>query len=251
MDTFAEISCYSLDRTKAIEATNKAFLEMQRIERLCNRFDDKSEVSKINSPSGKKITMVSEEIFDLIERCIHYSELTNGAFDISVSSMKKGRYKDIILDKKKMSVYLAGEDMKIDLGGVAKGYAVDMAMKILISAGIKNALVNIGGNIFAIGNPPYKDSWRIGIRDPRDRNNVISKLDLKDKAMATSANYERPSHIVDPATGRAIGDFISVTIVTDSAEKADALSTAVFVMGKEKGLEFIESIDSADAFIFP
>jgi len=249
MDTFAEVSCYSSDNEKATSAINKAFKEMYRVEDLFNKFDEKSEISRINLLAGQQRVVIDSEVFKFIQRCVYYSRITDGVFDITVAPMKKGRYKDIVLDKEDSSIYFLAEGIEIDLGGVAKGYAVDMAKEILTKAGIKNALINIGGNMFAMGSPSHRDNWRIGIRDPENNNEIVYRLDLKDKAVATSGDYERPSHIIDPANGDSVASHSSVTIVSDSAEKADALSTAFFVMGPERTAEFIGSIKDIEAFI--
>ncbi|NQV04214.1 MAG: FAD:protein FMN transferase [Candidatus Omnitrophica bacterium] len=249
MDTFAEISCYSSDNEKATSAINKAFKEMNRLEDLFNKFDEKSEISRINSLAGQQKIRINSEVFKFIQRCVYYSRITDGAFDITVAPMKKGRYKDIVLDKEDSSIYFSEEDIEIDLGGVAKGYAVDRAKEILTKAGIKNALINIGGNMFAMGSPPHRDNWKIGIRDPENNNEIAHRLDLKDKAVATSGDYERPFHIIDPASGDSVISRASVTIVGDSAEKVDALSTAFFVMGPERTAEFMGSIKDVEAFI--
>jgi len=242
MDTFCEISCYSQDKI----AIKEAFAEIERIEKLCSRFDEKSELSKVNALAGQEEVVVSKELLELISRSIYYSKLTDGAFDVT----KKGKYRDIMLDKDKLSIRFADSDIKIDLGGIAKGYAVDRAVQILRKHGIENALVNIGGNMFALGSPPGRRSWRIGIRDPKDRSKIVHKLNIKDKAVSTSANYERASHIINPITGNPAEDIGSVTIVAPSAEEADVLSTAVFVMGLEKGTELLRSIEGAEAYIF-
>ncbi|MDP8229483.1 MAG: FAD:protein FMN transferase [Candidatus Gorgyraea atricola] len=229
MDTFCEISCYSQDKT-AIKA---AFAEIERVERLCSKFDKESELSKVNDLAGQEEVVVSEELLELISRSIYYSNLTQGAFDVT----KEGKYRDIMLDKDKLSIRFADSDIKIDLGGIAKGYAVDRATQVLRNHGIERALVNLGGNIFGLGSLP----WRIGIRDPKDKSKIIHKLDIKDKAISTSANYERPSHIINPITGNPAKDIGSVTIVAPSAEQADALSTAAFVTGKPLDLDDIET----------
>ncbi|MBU1007304.1 MAG: FAD:protein FMN transferase [Candidatus Omnitrophica bacterium] len=254
MDTFAEISCYNPDKEKAVASMDRAFEEMRRVERLCSKFDDKSELFKINNLAGKEKAKVSPEMFSLIGRSIDYSVITDGAFDITAEIGKKGRYKKISLDKENYTVYFLEEDIKIDLGGIAKGYAVDKAKDILLADGIIDVLVNIGGNIFAAGNPPDRDNWRIGIRDPENKNNIIDRIELKDQAVATSGNYERPSHVIDPASGASVTSGGSVTIVAGSAEKADVLSTAVFVKGPEginailkafKDIKIIESSTKA------
>jgi len=250
MDTFAEISCYSSDKDGTLDAIKDAFREMERIEKVFNRFDEESEISKINNLAGGEGLTIGPEAFGLIERSIYYSRISGGNFDITAAPQKTGRYKDIILDKDRASIRFLDEDIKIDLGGIAKGYAVDRAKEILVSKGIENALVNIGGNMFGVGNPPGKKGWQIGIQHPGDKNNIIHRLNLKDKAVSTSGDYERPSHIIDPVTGLAARGVMSVTITGPSAEAADALSTAVFVMGIEDGLSLIESLEDIEAFIF-
>lgn len=250
MDTFVEVSCFSSDREPTLNAMKDAFREMERIEKLFNKYDKASEVSKINALAGVEEVRISSELFKIIERSISYSELSGGSFDITVAPQKKGRYKDIVLDKDRLSIRFLAEDIKIDLGGIAKGYAVDRAKDILLSQGIEDALVNIGGNIFALGSPPGRKSWRIGIRDPRNKSDIIYRLNLADRAISTSGGYERPSHIINPISGRPAEGIISVTIVADSAEKADALSTAVFVMGIEDSLRFIKSLKGVEVYIF-
>ncbi|MFC1667440.1 FAD:protein FMN transferase [Candidatus Omnitrophota bacterium] len=251
MGTFSEISCSSPDRAKASEAMDEAFREMVRIESLFSKHDKLSEVSKINRIAGREEVRLSSETFNIIERSIYYSRISDGSFDITVEPLKKGRYKDVVLNKDRSSIRFLAEDIKVDLGGIVKGYAVDRAKEILSSHGIENALVDIGGNIFALGSTSGKKDWRIGIRDPGDENNMIYKLDLKNKAVSTSGDYERPSHIVDPLNGQPVTkEILSVTVVADSAEKADALSTAIFVMGAERGLRFAKSIKDIEVFIF-
>jgi len=250
MDTLARISCYSPDAKGASGAMKEAFGEMERIERVFSKFDEESEIARINMLAGKDEVIIDPEVFDLIERSIYYSRISGGSFDITAQPMKKGRYKDIILDRDNLSIRFVERDIKIDLGGIAKGYAVDRAKEILLSYGIDNALIDIGGNIFALGGAPRKEGWDIGIRHPRYKNKVAYKIRLKNKAVATSGDYERPFHIIDPETGVPAEGVMSVTVVSDSAEKADALSTAVFVMGIEEGRAFIESLDATEAYIF-
>ncbi len=281
MDTFAEISCFSSDSEVASTAMQEAFREMKQIERLLSKHDEGSELSRINRVAGIEETKVNSELFRIIERSIYYSKLSKGNFDITVaplvdmwnaarknnlvpeeetieSALRCVGYKNIVMDKERLSIYFLNSATKIDLGGIAKGYAVDRAKEILLSHGIESALIDIGGNIFALGNPPGKKSWLVGIQHPRDKDEIIYKLELKNKAVSTSGDYERFfilngerfSHIVNPLDGMPTEGIASVTVVADSAEAADALSTAVFVMGIEKGLDIIESFSGAEVFIF-
>ncbi len=281
MDTFSEISCSSSDKKSALKAIDDAFEEIKRIEGLFNRYDVESEVSRINKLAGSKEIRINPEVFELIERCIFYSKLSKGNFDITVaplvdiwtsgrknnsmpdtemidSALEHVGYQNIVLDRNGMSMRFLDKDIKVDLGGVVKGYAVDKAKEVLSSRGIENALVNIGGNISSLGNPPSKETWQIGIRHPRDKNKIIHTLSLDNRAISTSGDYERffildgkrLSHIIDPHNGRPSEGIMSVTVVSDSAEKADFLSTAVFVMGIRNGLELVESLEDIGVFIF-
>jgi len=273
MDTFCEISCYSDDNDYAVSAIDEAFKEMKRIESVFSKFDENSEVSKINKLAGLDKLGVSSEVFDLIERSAYYSKISEGAFDITVApimetwgflrreglmpdkeaiekALKDVGYKNIELDPKNGFVRFLNKGTKVDFGGIAKGYAVDRAKEILVSRGIKNGLINLGGNIFALGNAPGKKNWKIGVQDPRNKGKLLHSFELTNRAISTSGNYERffeikgqrYSHIVNPITGVPCQGVISVTVVADSAEEADALSTAIFVMGEEKGLSFAKSI---------
>ena len=249
MDTFVEISYYASEAREMSDAIKDAFREIERIEGIFNKFNNESEVSNINRLAGTEDVNISPEVFGLMARAVDYSRLTNGSFDITVEPLKKGRYEKISLDKERLSVRFLEEGMKIDLGGIAKGYAVDRVKEILLSRGVSNALINIGGNIYALGSPPRKESWKIGIQSPENKKEIVYKLDLKDRAISTSGSYERGPHIIDPANGKPAEDIVSVTVIARSAEEADALSTAVFVMGEEKGSRLIESLKNTEVLI--
>lgn len=273
MDTYAEISCYSSDRNNAVNAIDAAFKEMERIEKIFSKFDENSEVSKINRLAGVQGTTIDAEVLKLIEDSIYYSRISDGAFDITVcplmeiwgfarkdyvvpdkgkieETLKRVGYKNIILDSEKLSVKFLDKGVKVDFGAIAKGYAVDRAKDILVSYGVKNSLVNLGGNIFALGNAPGNKSWKIGVHDPRNKKKLLHSFELKNRAISTSGNYERffeiggkrYSHIMNPVSGEPCQGIISVTVTADSAEEADALSTAIFVLGGEKGLKLAGSI---------
>jgi len=280
MDTFCEISCYGEDRQKTISAIDAAFKEMEWIERVFSRFDENSEVSRVNRLAGAEKTAVSKEVFGLIERSVYYSGISGGAFDITVAplvdtwgfvrknnsipdreaidnALKCVGYKKIQMGSSDLSVMFVDRGVKVDFGGIAKGYAVDRAKDVLISYGIKNSLINLGGNIFALGNAPGKSYWVIGVQDPRNKGKTLRSFKLNNRAISTSGNYERffeikgkrYSHIINPFTGEPCQGIISVTVVTDSAESSDALSTAIFVMGEEKGLKLAKSIKNIEVLM--
>jgi len=280
MDTCCEISCYGKDKNKSIDAIDAAFKEMERIERIFSRFDEHSEVSKVNRLAGLEKLKVTEEIFNLTEEAVHYSQISEGAFDITIAplmelwgsarkhnsmpdkdvlekTLKSVGYKNIGLDYKKLSIKFLNINTKIDFGGIAKGYAIDRAKDILMSKGINNGLINLGGNIFALGSAPGRKNWKIGVYDPRGGSRLLYTFKLTNRAISTSGSYERffeiggkrYSHIINPITGEPCQGIISVTVVLESAEEADALSTAIFVMGEERGLSLAKSIKDIEILI--
>ena len=278
MGTFVEITC----QDKA--AINGAFEEIRKIEKLANKFDPISEISRLNKDGQVK---ASVDFIFLIKESLKYYGLTNGAFDITVSPLvdiwkqkikeaeekksafllpDKNEIKDklrltgsdkIIINDAEQLIKFAQAGMSIDLGGIAKGYAVDKAVKRLKAQGINSALVNAGGNIYSLGRKG-KRKWRIAIRNPRNPQKLIFYLDLENQAVATSGDYEqyfisggkRYSHIINPKTGEPVDNgIVSVTIIAPDATTADALSTCVFVLGKEEGMNLIKKINHVEAKI--
>ncbi|PIZ12449.1 MAG: hypothetical protein COY53_10020 [Elusimicrobia bacterium CG_4_10_14_0_8_um_filter_37_32] len=273
MGTYVQIKVRNTGASNAKIAIDKSFDEIERISKLMSRFSKDSEVYKINSLSPIQFLKINPELYSLIETSIKYSRLTDGAFDITIfplvqlwqSAFKKNQipdknkvknisslvnYQNIIL--KNNTIAFKKENMGIDLGGIAKGYAVDCAINKLQECNIKEALVNAGGNIRVIG---YK-SWQIGLKHPRS-NEILSRIELKNKSTATSGDYERYfvkegtryHHILNPKTGYSADECISVTIIGDTGIICDILSTAVFVLGPEKGMQIIENTSGLDAII--
>jgi thiamine biosynthesis lipoprotein len=168
--------------------------------------------------------------------------------------MKLVGYEKLLLDMESRSIMLP-PGMELDLAGIAKGYAVDRAAAILREHGVERGMVNLGGNIYAIGSPPGEDGWPVGIRDPRGGSSVVGSLLLEDQAVATSGNYENYielegqiyGHIIDPRTGRPVSRTLSVTVVAPRALDADALSTGLFVLGPGGGESALELLPEAKA----
>ena len=285
MGTFAEVSIYSHDEKTAGKAIEGALDEMERMDRIMSNYKNDSELSKVNKKATKSPVPCNAELLDVIERSQYYSELSGGAFDITVSPIvslwgffsEKGRvppdkeiekllpavsYKNIVVKKSaetKKSGTVFFKDMKtqIDLGAIGKGYAVDKALEIIKKYKLDNACINLGGNIYVLGTPSGKNAWKIGVQHPRDGNEILGYLELKNEATATSGDYERffefngkrYSHIINPQTGRPVSGTIATTIVAPTGTEVDALSTIVFVLGHEKGMELIKKIPNADAMI--
>jgi thiamine biosynthesis lipoprotein ApbE len=184
------------------------------------------------------------------------------------SALESVSYKNIIIEEKikkslfrdpsiVKTIFFKNPDTQIDLGGIGKGYAVDMATRILKGNRIRSALINFAGNIYAYGTPPGRKSWVIGLQHPRKSEGLLNSFEIKDKAVSTSGDYEkffiidgkRYSHIIDPRTGNPVKDIVSVTIIADTATRADALSTGVFVLGLDKGMELIETLPDVEGVI--
>jgi len=274
MGTTAEVICQDKD------AIRMAFSEIERLERLFNRFDPNSEISKLNREGRAE---VSRETLDLIKRSLEFSKLTEGAFDITIGPLAdlwKERIKSdpfslpldseirerlelvgsdyIIVDKKNSYIQLAKKGVSLDLGAVAKGYVVDCVTKKLRSAGIGDCLVRIGGSVYCLGKKNNR-RWRVGIQHPRDPNEFVDYIELKDKAIDTSGDYEqffiyegkRYHHIISSKTGYPVDNqIVSVTVISPEATIADFLSTAIFVLGEEKGRKLAERFKDTEVIIF-
>ena len=239
-----------------------------------------SEVIEINRQAGIDYVPVSEQTFEVIKTGLAYSKLGNGAFDITVGPLVKlweigfeGAhvpnsaeieeslthidYNKVLLDEENHAVKLEEAGMQLDLGGIAKGYAADVAASIVKKHGNQAAIINLGGNVYAYGEKANGDAFKIGVQNPfSPRGAYLGILSVKDKTVVTSGIYERffeqdgtvYHHILDPKTGYPVENNIeSVTIVTQSSMAADALSTMTFVLGVEEGLKLVESLDDVEA----
>lgn len=257
-----------------------AIAEITRIERLISSWDINSQTSKINQNAGIQPVKVNEELFDLIQRSIAISELTDGAFDISYASMdkiwkfdgsmtqipskdeiiksvEKIGYKKIILDTANQTVFLPYKGMKIGFGGIGKGYAADKTKQLLISKGVVAGIINASGDMNTWGKQPDGTDWMVAITNPMNKNNAFALLPLKQGAVVTSGDYEkfvefngvRYAHIINPKTGYPATGIISVTVFAPSAELADALATTIFVMGKEVGLDRINQLPNIECIL--
>jgi len=275
-----DITVVASNEKEGNEYIDSAIFEIARIEKLISSWDVNSETSLINKLSGIQPIKVDKELFDLIERSIAISTLTNGAFDISYASMdriwkydgsmrempseekisnsiKKVGYQNISIDKEAQTVFLKLKGMKIGFGAIGKGYAADKAKALLIEKGAKAGIINASGDLNAWGKQANGKDWMVAITNPLNKNKVFSWLPINDSAIVTSGNYEkfvsfngiRYSHIIDPRTGYPSTGIISTSIMTSNAELADAISTSVFVMGVETGLDFINQLKGVDCII--
>jgi thiamine biosynthesis lipoprotein len=268
------ISVVSEEESLAFENIELAISEIRRIEQLFTTYKSDSQTNLINENAGIKAVVVDKEVFDLIERSINISKITQGAFDISYGSIDKSlwnfdktmtslpsaeqaktmvhliNYNNIILDKSNYSVFLKEKGMRIGFGGIGKGYAAEMAKKKLIENKVSSGIINASGDLTTWGVQPNGKQWTIGIANPDQPTAAFSFIEISNKAVATSGNYEKYimingekySHTIDPKTGLPITGIKSVTIISSNAEFADAMATPIAIMGIQAGLFLINQI---------
>lgn len=282
MGTVVEITLVGSDDARLNAAAEAAFDEIKRLEGMMSHYKDDSDVAKINRAAGKEAITISEETMDVIDASLKLSQITNGAFDVtmgvlgkvwhftkddkgepsppSVEEVKKLLplidYRRIILDKERSTVKLEKQGMKINLGGAAKGYIIGKAVEVLKKHGVKKGIVHAGGDM-VVFQEPDSHPWLIGIQDPRNKDKIVGTIKAQNTAVSTSGDYERffikdgmrYHHIMDPSTGFPANKSMAVTIVTKDPTLADALSTAVFVMGPDEGMKLIEQLPDIEGLI--
>ena len=275
-----EITVVAEDSIKAHGYIDDAINEISRIEKLISSWDKMSQTSEINRNAGVKSVKVDKELYQLIERSIGISKLTDGAFDISYASMdkiwkfdgsmktmptkdsikasvEKVGYQNIILNKEASSVFLKFKGMKIGFGAIGKGYAADKAKQLLQNKNVSAGIINASGDMTTWGKQVNGDDWNVAITNPLDKNKAFALLPITNGAVVTSGNYEkfvnfngiRYTHIIDPRTGYPSTGIISATVFAPKAELADALATSVFVMGKDVGLNRINQLPNVECII--
>jgi thiamine biosynthesis lipoprotein len=262
MGTWASLTLVTADSTAVADLAHDALLELHRVDSLMTNWTDISEVARLNREAAGAATMVHPEVFGLLATAQRIGHASGGAFDPTVEPLVRtwgflaGQprvpgadeiaraldhvgWRHVELDTLKGTLRLADPAVRIDLGGIAKGYGVDRVASLLTRAGVADALIDLSGNMVALGSPPGRPHWIIGIRDPFGGEVPLGRLALTDQAVATSGDYEqfvgvggrRYGHILDPRTGWPAGGLVSVTVVTNSATAADGWATALFVMG--------------------
>lgn len=276
-----EITVVADDEAWANEKIILAINEIKRIEKLLTTFTDDSQTNQINKQAGISEVVVNKEVFDLIERSIKISSITDGAFDITYGSLDKRlwnfdktmttlpdeatarqmvkliNYKNVILNNTNCSVMLKEKGMRIGFGGIGKGYAAEMAKALLQKEGVEAGIVNASGDLTTWGFQADGKPWTIGIANPDNANLPFSYINITNMAVATSGNYEKfvkingkkYSHTINPKTGLPVTGIKSVTIISPNAEIADAMATPVTIMGIEAGLNLINQIQYLSSII--
>lgn len=277
MGTSIRVELAHADPTQAAAAAAAVMDEMRRIDALMSPFKPESELSRLNREAARGDVPVAPELFRLIRRSIEFSRWSGGAFDITFSSV--GRlydyrervrpsdreiaatlpaidYRHILMDADRCRVRFARAGVHVDLGGIAKGHAVDCCIELLKARGVRNAYVSAGGDSRVIGSRDGRP-WIIGIRDPRRPDGMIARLPLIDTAISTSGDYERyfeengvrHHHILDPRTGKSAAGVRAVTVIGPDATTTEGVSKTVFVKGVHDGLRLLETLADVDAVV--
>ena len=280
MDTIVSITVVARSGEAAEKAIEKTFAEIARFGDLINFYADTSELSEINRNAGIRGVKVSPETLDVIEKAVFVAERSGGAFDPTIGPIvrlwdfphkKKPdetelaqalplvNFRDIHIDRTAATVFLKRKGMMIDLGGIAKGYAADLAVGSLKKAGIQSGLVAIAGDIRTFGLKPDREPWTIGIKNPRqtgEKDEIIAKIRLSDKAISTAGDYERSflaegkryHHLLDPKSGYPAELSRSVSVIAEKGVMTDGFDNAVFILGPEKGMKLMKEM-GMDAMI--
>ena len=259
---------------------DKAFEKVEEVEELVSINKENTEISELNKNAGIEKVKLSDISYDILKKGLEYSKLSNGSYDITIGPLVKlwnigfedakvpskdeineviGSidYNNIEINDSTKEVFLTKKGMEIDLGSIAKGYIADEIANILKQEGVNRAIIDLGGNIYALGSKSSDSNWKIGIQNPfNDRGEVVGAIEVSDKTVVTSGIYERfieedgvkYHHILNPKTGYPYEtDIAGVSIIADESIDADALSTLTFTKGVEEGLRFIEGLDNLDA----
>jgi thiamine biosynthesis lipoprotein len=264
----------------AKELLQKGFDKANELIKIISAWEEGTQMYAVNQAAGLHPVAVCDELFYLIQRGLKISELTKGLFDITFASLDKVwyfdrpmlavpsetvlaesvrniNYKYVQLDAKNKTVFVTNKGTKIELGAIGKGYIANKIKELLIIYGIQSGLVNAGGDLVCWGKNSEGLPWRVGIADPNKEESHIAWLPLENQAVATSGSYERfalingekYSHIIHPQTGYPVKGLKSVTIISPDAELCDAIATSVFLLGLEKGLEFVNQFEDIQCFM--
>src|SRR6185369_6534564 len=277
MGTRIHVELWADDPAKGQAAIEAVLDEMRRVDESMSTYKSTSEVSMVNARAAQGPVKISAELFDLLNTALDYSRVTDGAFDITYASvgylynfrkhihpnekeieaaLPGVNYRHVVLDPAQHTVRFAQTGVRIDLGGIGKGHAVDRGIALLQGRGISHALVTAGGDSRIIGDR-FGKPWVVGIRHPDRKEEVIARIPLEDAAISTSGDYERYfdedgvryHHIIDPGTGHSASKVRSATIIGPTATRTDGLSKTAFVLGPERALEIYNRLDDIDAIL--
>ena len=277
MGTRMVVELWADDRDQGNAAVEAVLAEMRRIDESMSTYKPASEVSQVNAQAAQRAIKVSPELFDLLTTALEFSRITEGAFDITYASvgylydyrehvrpsdaqiakaLPGINYKHVLLDANARTVKFSQPGVRIDLGGIGKGHAVDRGIALLQARGFKHALITAGGDSRIVGDR-FGKPWVVGIRHPDRKDEVIAKIPLEDAALSTSGDYERYfdedgvryHHILDPHTGKSARKVRSATIIGPTATRTDGLSKTAFVLGAERAIELYNKMEGIDAVL--
>ena len=284
MGTFVSIAVHDHNGECYSEAVDEALAEVRAVDALMSTFRPESEISSVNRAAGRESVRIDPRVAEVLRAARRMGEHSDGTFDVTVlpllrtfglrggtpgeeprrPSLRELRiaraqvdYRAIDVDPARPVAGLELSGAEVDLGGIAKGYAVDRAAEVLHARGVRQAVINAGGDLRVTGAPGRgdDDGWRVGVQDPLHPGRILATLELRDQAIATSGNYEqfidvgeeRLGHLIDPKSGRPATPMLSATVVAPTAMQADAASTTAFLMGSERGARFVRETEGAES----
>jgi len=277
MGTRVAVQLWATDPTLAERGIDAVMADMHRTDELMSTYKPGSQLSQVNAHAYERPVQVDADIIDVVEKSLEYSRLSDGIFDITYASvgylydyraqlhptedqiaaaLPSVDYRQLRLDREARTIRFLKPGMRIDLGGFAKGWAVDRGVEILRALGIEHAMVNAGGDTRLLGDRLGKP-WIVGIRDPRRDGVVVTRIPLEDEAISTSGDYERyfehdgvrHHHILVPGTGKSPGAVRSVTVIGPTATHTDGLTKPVFILGVERGMDYVRRVGGVEAVI--
>ena len=276
------IDAYATDADRLPSILEQALDEVDRIDRLMSHYKAESALSKINREAGTSAVTVEPELYDFIAEALRYSRDSDGAFDITVGPLMRvwgffrgeGRlasnkdvesvqpligWQHVIMNAEHHTIRFDRPGVELDLGGIAKGYAVDRVVRILRASNVGAALISAGGSTtYGLGAPPGRKAWTVSIEDPVDRNKIARGVDLRDRALSVAGSSEksfevdgvRYSHIMDPRTGRPVQGVLSVAVISKTGTEGDALDDALFVLGPVRSRKYLKRLEDVEMFFF-
>lgn len=273
MGTLFEITAYGQNRSETAQAIEEAFARIREADEVMSHYRPESDLTRLNRLGGKQAVPVLASLYAILRESLRYGEVSGGAFDVTVGPLVRlwqeaaerqelpspeaiaavrvrvGFAKVKLLPGSR--VQFAREGVEVTLGGIGKGWAVDAALSVLRARGIENALISAGtSTVYALGSIPGEEGWPVALRDPCNLEGTLETLPLRNAALSTSASYERYweiegrryGHIVDPRSGWPVEPLVSVSVVAPTATESDALSTAVYVLGREEGESLLQRL---------
>lgn len=280
MGTDVSVTVVADSVEKGEAAINAALDEIKRLDRMMSLYKDDSEITRVNMAAGKHPVTVSPEMIEVAEKAVQISELTGGAFDVTIGPLvvlwqmrlkqdaipsdaeiknvlSRIGYRNLVIDAHKSTIYLSKPHMIMDFGAIAKGYAADKAAEVLKKKGIENGIVAVSGDIRVLGKRSDGKPWNIGVQHPRQPDKTLVVLPLSNKSISTSGDYERfrivnnkrYHHILDPRIGRPSAGMESVTVIGNRGIDIDPLTTALFILGTEKGMDIVKKLGYEAIFV--